>query len=390
MRRISFLRSEGVWRVILDDAVWWCVLFGVATALAGCASINGAADRSTDHEDVSPPPPQRLALGEQVSCAVSADEQVTCWGDEPLGNSSTTTISASSDIEEITYTNGRLCVLDSADRLRCWGNTDLQGVEVHKFEEGGWIPDPMKDGRFRSMALGDSHACAVTKKGTMSCVGHGRVDYIDEGYRDYDQAVPADGKWRSVEAARYRTCGIRTDRRVVCWGQRMPGVKLPATFDGEFIDIGVGRFTVCGLRSTGGIQCWGLGSRPDVFEAKGDVDQGVPRAGRYRSVRIAQSHACAITVEGRVRCWGLGEHPDRFEGEADFDQAVPIDGLGEAVTSLGTGKYHSCAMLEDGVACWGAGLHPDDSDKSVRRGHGQARPPDGLRSEAHPETGGSE
>lgn len=368
----------------------WVLLVGVAVGLAGCASTKSSTDRSTHDGDVSPPPPEQLALGEHESCAVSDDKQVTCWGGQPLGNSSTTTISTSKAIREITHASGRLCVLDSADRLRCWGDSDLQGGGVHEFEDGGWIPETMKGGHYRSVALGDLHACVVTTKGTMSCVGQGRVDYIEEGYRDYDQAISFEGEWRRVEAARYRTCGIRTDGRLVCWGQRMPGVKLPMTVDGDFIDVGVGAFTVCGVRSTGRIQCWGLGSRPDVFESKGDVDQGVAPADRYRSVRIAVAHACGLTVEGRVRCWGLGAHRDRFEGESDHDQAAPVDGLGEAVRSVGTGKYHSCARLEDGVACWGAGLHPEDSDNAVRDGSGQARPPEGLRSEAHPETGGSE
>jgi alpha-tubulin suppressor-like RCC1 family protein len=74
-------------------------------------------------------------------------------------------------------------------------------------------------------------------------------------------------------------------------------------------------------------------------------------------------HSCAV-VAGAARCWGYGGDGQLGLGDLksigddeDPVSAGPIDfGAGRTVNAIATGSVHTCALLDDGsVRCWGFG-----------------------------------
>jgi len=76
-------------------------------------------------------------------------------------------------------------------------------------------------------------------------------------------------------------------------------------------------------------------------------------------ITLGEAHACALTSIGGVKCWGTNSS-GQLGNDSTEDSAVPVDvmGLTYGAKSVATGRYNSCAVLEDGtVQCWGYNKH---------------------------------
>ncbi len=68
-----------------------------------------------------------------------------------------------------------------------------------------------------------------------------------------------------------------------------------------------------------------------------------------------QGFTCALTNDGRVKCWGGNDRGQLGDGTLHGTRYVPVqvNGLNSGVTSLVTGFYHSCAVMNGGAYRWG-------------------------------------
>ena len=74
---------------------------------------------------------------------------------------------------------------------------------------------------------------------------------------------------------------------------------------------------------------------------------GVARLGSGRY------HMCAIMDDGRVQCWGNGEQLQL--GYSGGDSSSPGFTPVEGAVAVAGGTHHTCALLADqSVTCWGA------------------------------------
>jgi hypothetical protein len=89
---------------------------------------------------------------------------------------------------------------------------------------------------------------------------------------------------------------------------------------------------------------------------------------RALAVSTGQQHTCALFDNHRVKCWGmnpygdlgLGDSRDRGALATDMGDALPfVDlGTGRSAVAISAGRYHTCAILDDGsVKCWGIAPH---------------------------------
>eukprot|EP00284_Hemiselmis_tepida_P008755 CAMPEP_0174915802 /NCGR_PEP_ID=MMETSP1355-20121228/1375_1 /TAXON_ID=464990 /ORGANISM="Hemiselmis tepida, Strain CCMP443" /LENGTH=252 /DNA_ID=CAMNT_0016160743 /DNA_START=60 /DNA_END=814 /DNA_ORIENTATION=- len=161
------------------------------------------------------------------------------------------------------------------------------------------------------------------------------------------------GLWAvSVSSGSSFTCAVLGDGSVKCWGRNEEG------------QLGVGSDVV------------GLGAKVDeVGEGLPDVDLG--GEGGAVGVSAGFTHVCAVTCEHFVKCWGenlygqlgLGDGVQRGHESGGMGDGLPVVelGVGVRVVSVSSGRYHSCALLEDeSVKCWGynefGGLGVGDSE----------------------------
>jgi alpha-tubulin suppressor-like RCC1 family protein len=102
--------------------------------------------------------------------------------------------------------------------------------------------------------------------------------------------------------------------------------------------IAVGKRRTCTIRDNGTLRCWGgdvdTASCDEAYSQEVELE-GVVAVSTWRRV-------CAVTSDGAVYCWNLGSEPKRVEG---IDTAVDIT----------VGLDASCALLTDAtVRCWGS------------------------------------
>ena len=165
-------------------------------------------------------------------------------------------------------------------------------------------------------------------------------------FRRLQAAPPPPTPTLSVSAGWEHTCGIRTDRSVVCWGNDEEEQSSPPA--GEFISVSAGRVHSCGVRANGSVECWGEDA---------PFNRTRSPEGAFISVSAAQYHSCGVLQDGSVACWGYDQ------GERTTPPSEPSDRF----TSVSVGGGHSCGIRTDGsVACWG------NNDE------GQATPPPGT------------
>ena len=176
---------------------------------------------------------------------------------------------------------------------------------------------------------------------------------------DTSQAVstqPGSVQYTAIAASGSRTCAIRTDGTIDCWG----GNLFANAPTGQYTAIAAGGFDYgdyfCAIRTDGTIDCWGgADSLPgsssfyshteyqQLDQYTRSVTRPVPHssAGPYTAIALA-GHLCAIRTDGTINCWGRTGH-----GQADAPAG--------RYTAIAAGAGHSCAIRTDGtIDCWGS------------------------------------
>ena len=215
-------------------------------------------------------------------------------------------------------------------------------------------PAGLARGGFVSVSLGNywwpaGHACGIRPDWQIECWGND----------SWGKASPPVGEFLAVSASQSRTCAIRVEGDVTCWGSS-PG-SPPV---GPFVAISAAGGNPCGIRPDGRVECWW--GAPDAVG-----DEFVPPAGAFTAISTGSQHACGLRVSGEVACWGSntikwlsGDVVAVWEPKDGTGRARPPRGAFTAVT---VGDDHSCGIRPDGsVECWG-----DDA-------YGQSTPPPGT------------
>ena len=132
-----------------------------------------------------------------------------------------------------------------------------------------------------------------------------------------------------VSAGLWKTCAVRDDGGLACWGSSSysppPGI--------DFTMVSTGSYHICALRNNGSLACWGNDDYGQSSELPG-TDFAMVSAGKW--------HSCALRNDGSLACWGRNTNA----------QASPPAGTDYAMVS--SGAWHTCALKDDGsLACWG-------------------------------------
>ncbi|HVT70577.1 MAG TPA: hypothetical protein VHF26_22715, partial [Trebonia sp.] len=182
--------------------------------------------------------------------------------------------------------------------------------------------------RFRWIASGGAHGCAVRADGRTLCWGEegsgmdaAAAPAIELGHRPLTTGVDSN-----------YNCAIRADGLPQCWGADSTGEPLAPAPGGEAMAISGEADRACMLTASGEAVCWGAGSSVP------------PQPGPFRAIASTAADSCAIGAEGALACWG----------EAGPLLTPPTG----AFRSLSGGDEYACGVRAEGtLACWGeAGL----------------------------------
>ena len=267
-----------------------------------------------------------VSVSEQTACAVRTDGTLDCWGyrlwASPLPQ----------DVRAVSVGGERgICALKHDSSIVCMSYNTSSTSEAPQWREG-------PAGEYRSVSVGTGFACAVTTAGAARCwLLDGNPGYSSYPTRTHgrhpESFAPPSGVFQTVRASRIsapsRTCGLRSDGSIMCWGTRLSSsIDITASVGA----IAGGSDFTCGLRQDATISCWGA----NWF---GQTDAP---SGRFTSVTAGRWHACAIRPDRTLTCWGYNQHGQTDAPSGTFSQVVAA------------GSY-SCGLRTDtSVTCWGS------------------------------------
>ncbi|MEO8061172.1 MAG: hypothetical protein ABI821_00340 [Pseudomonadota bacterium] len=260
-------------------------------------------------------PYRYVTVGRNHTCALTIANDIRCWGDNKVGQLGATTASCP-------FNSNFRCSLEPV-------NVECQPGEICKF---------------RSVAAGGDHTCAIDTNGKAWCWGE-------------------DGNEATGEQTQNSGLGLPEHRRV-------PATNTSGN-QANLVSIDTNRFHTCAVSTFHEVWCWGANGRGESGYPQ-TVNNGTPFAKLvvsnvgYQSVTTGDRHTCAIQwPSSRLDCWG--ENFDRQLGGLGgvalgaggmFIQQVnlQVPQLKNTGTSISaSGLTSSCAQTTDGdTVCWGS------------------------------------
>jgi hypothetical protein len=300
------MRSEPVLAAKHGHALRWGGAAVLAAALVLCLGSGARAD--VLYVDIG--------AGDAHTCAVRADGDIACWGDNSAGQANPPT----GKFSAVTVGGRHTCAQrNDTNTVACWGDNSAGQA------------NPPGDKFFPfSVSAGLRHTCGVKLADfTVACWGDNTSG----------QASPPAREFRFVRAGGAHTCGEEqgaSGNILTCWGDNTSGQASPPP-PGKFAaGFSTERNHTCGIREDSVIVCWG----DNTF------GQATPPQGPMRPLFITAGgrHTCIVRADqgSSAVCWG-----DNSSGQATPTAPGPFD-------KISAGEAHTCALARGRVVCWGS------------------------------------
>ncbi len=298
----------------------------------------------------------KIAAGERHTCALLDNGTVWCWGyngSNELGSGGGTQANpvqvplglgvTASDV----FAGGRVsCALTSDNRLTCWGQNHKGQIGNGTTQVNGGVAPTAVSNIPTSFVPsqvdpGGRHVCAAATSGAVWCWGDDDRHQLGTA-ADGAIAVNVPGQADTVtNAASVATgleysCAVGADNTVACWGRNQLGqlgrgsvtpatsaAPTAVTVGAPVAKVAAGKAFACALTTAGAVWCWG----DNVAGQVGDANAASPRTsavqvsglgGRAVDVVAGGSHACAVLSTGDVRCWGDNSFGQLGMGGGDY------------------------------------------------------------------------
>ena len=252
---------------------------------------------------------------------------------------------------------------------------------------------PDHRGPYKYVAVGQNHTCALTVTNDIRCWGDNFAGQLGApsaacGSRDCSLVpiavqCPAGEvcKFRALAAGGDHTCAVDTTGKAWCWGEdgtlatgdsslgalpKHTHRRIPAFTDlgvpADFVAIDTDFSHTCAVSAAQDVFCWG-----DNFFGQLGAPQAIPsstrallvRSGnRYKSIATGMSHSCAVQASnGLVDCWGDNAH-FQLTGNVNSAKFITINSkvplASRGVQFMAAGATTTCAQVSnDDTVCWG-------------------------------------
>ena len=361
--------------------------------------IESHGQKSRDGHDISSTPVQvsgitnatQISAGGIHTCALLGDQRVECWGGDfgmrpnVIENDDSTPLSS---VTVVSSGERHSCVVAAGGAVSCWGGYSYGPATLNDEYWSTDTPLAVDDlSGVATLALGDSHSCALRDDDEIVCWGGDSNGQLGNG-KMADRVPPVTvkgiGNARQISAAGHFACALLRNGRAECWGVNRSGQLGSGNDENSFVPTRVRRLGkaahistagaidydrghTCAVVSHGRLECWGGGPLPaGRANARGGSYLPVPLKGINDAVQLSGwggrngMNWCAVLRSGRLECW------------RSFLRGLPVitKRLG-GVVSVGVGDGRVCAVLRNGkVECWGSGTcHQLGNCTKLRRQH---------------------
>ncbi len=277
-------------------------------------------------------PFSEVCTGEEHTCALRTDGVALCWGANtngelgvgdraPRTTPTPVTVEPGERFVSIACGGKTTCGISANGELTCWGdNTEAQLGALAA--TASVLPVRVAPGlRVGQASVGQAHVCAVALGGGLWCWG--RNSERQAGDSDAYQvraplAIDPANAYLQVSAGQRHSCAIRRDGRLVCWGDQQvrllgsdptaatAGGPRPVGSDADYAQVSVAWFHSCARKRDGSIWCWGRNAEGQL--GTGDFNpRNVPTRvfgdNAWGALAVGHLHSCAMDPFG-TWCWG--------------------------------------------------------------------------------------
>jgi alpha-tubulin suppressor-like RCC1 family protein len=306
----------------------------------------------------------QIDAGENHTCALSADFDVWCWGNNGAGQADgmgglsplvpTLMVGISGDWEQVSSGTLHTCARRSGE-IACWGFNE--SGQTGGVPGGSLMADTTVFAGLLAVAAGGDSTCVLLDDGTVRCFGGNGAGQIGNG-EIANKLVPvrvgADGEpWASVEIGVNHSCAINQASELWCWGRNLEGqlglghaspITVPTRVtapDLDWVQVAAGSGHTCAVANGDDLYCWGSESEGETGTAG---DSNLPlriESGRdWQQVTTGTSTTCALTTGGERAC--MGRNAEGQKGNGDL---LPMG----AIEYFGATDADDWLMLSEGV-----------------------------------------
>jgi len=306
----------------------------------------------------------QVTVGASASCARTRAGAVYCWGRNEMGEAgqppqlqpASRPLPDRPHAARLAASDDHICFIGAAGEVSCRGPI---GIEADRARRLGPVAE---------IAMGGRHACLRRPDGHVLCWGENDDGQLGDRTRaasaEPAPTVPPIDDARAIAASVVRTCALRANGSLTCWGGS--GATDGPVAMGGFVDaveVALGDDFVCARRREGEVACFGGRFGAHAFGpelALAHREQPPPTIAALspaRAIGARNDQLCALRRDGVVACTGGGRGFTGHRGEVNLrlDPQRLIRAGADAV-ALAVGKAHACLLRGGGgVACWGDG-----------------------------------
>lgn len=229
-------------------------------------------------------------------------------------------------------------------------------------------------------------SCFVKANKDLYCNGDNSKHQLGYAGSTNDSSLPyrAGSNIIAVSSGAFHTCAINTSGRLLCWGQGTQGqlgrgtkafdntsstpsdlgTITPNGFDKNVSQVSAGYLHTCAIQN-GAAYCWGnnasrqlgLGNIgeslvPGLLKTTNEKPASSLASG-VTSIVTGKQHSCAIK-DKKLYCWGVNANGQLGDGTASTrNLPTPVKLMSTDVTSVAVSEASTCAVKAGAVYCWG-------------------------------------
>lgn len=286
-----------------------------------------------------------VSVGLEHTCALAGDGSAYCWGSNEYG---------------------QLGTPDGA--TRCAREDRMIPCERRPRAVSGTL-------RFRRIAAGSRHTCALAQDGRVYCWGDNQRGQLgDPVIRQTDAPAPVQSSaiFTSVSAGDAHSCAVRSDNVVMCWGANdagQLGINTVGAGSGapvavqtplRFASVSTGVKRTCARLPDGTPYCWGstwiiaavYGS--DITRPQAQPSR-VLSSPPFQQLAVGGATTCGLAQDGSAHCWESNRLGTMGDGSTVGSAAPKAVTPPHRFTAISAGGSHTCGLADTGsIHCWGS------------------------------------
>jgi len=333
-----------------------------------------------------------ISLGQEHSCAINQNGEISCWGAYGKGQTGTgnnteyvltpTAVFGNHSFTAVSAGGNSSCGLKIDGAVYCWGSNlkgqlgDNSGAEKHLTPvaiETNLLEHSIE---LAQITAGNLHTCGLKLNGKAYCWGRNMQGQLGIGFagpHSHPKPIQVVGGplFKELSLGDTHSCGLTVEGDAYCWGYNQYGQvgNGATTFDQvnaislvsgnhKFGKIASGYRHTCGLKTTGEAFCWGrndngqLGNNSSIQQ---NSPQLVMTQDSFINITLGNAHTCGLTAKGKAFCWGFNGS-GQLGNNSTTNKAIPTNvETSETFLSIRAGDSHTCAINEEySIYCWGA------------------------------------